>query len=190
MIARAPKTQRGSQWDYIQDPSTGEIALVRNGSSSFNAIEGRQLELRKRQVILWLSEGLNFTKICKKPGMPSRMSIWNWMDADPEFKALVEKARKVKADVHADKFEEVAEKVTNKNDRPSRVKADIHKHLMAMGDRERFAPTPKMVAQVDASVSIVFNTGIERPDPIAVEAIRQEPSLALGQKEQDGREKN
>lgn len=109
-----------------------------------------------------ITGGSNFTEISRKPGMPPLRTIYNWLERDPKFKAMIDLAKKQRADRFHDEVQHVAKNVKEKNSKSSKVKIDAYKYLMEVGDREQYGSQTKVVGDPNAPVQFIVNTGIKR----------------------------
>lgn len=125
------------------------------------------------EIAMEIASGKTFAQLDKLKQFPSTRTVFYWYARDPEFKNLIDEARRVRAEFYHDELVEVANEVEEDNARSSKVKADIFKHLMSVNDKERFGQAPKQDAATP-TVNIVFQTGINR-DPIPVEGIVVQP---------------
>lgn len=67
-------------------------------------------------------EGESLLKICRDDHLPTRMTIYNWYDAHPEFYARCRRAREGLADFLVDEIEELASKTTEENYQSMKIK--------------------------------------------------------------------
>jgi hypothetical protein len=65
--------------------------------------EAMASEICRRMV-----EGESLRTICKAPGMPTFVTVFNWMRAHPEFLEQYARAREAQADAHVEEMLEVA----------------------------------------------------------------------------------
>lgn len=54
------------------------------------------------EICARIAEGEFLTVICREPGMPSRRTVYRWIDDKPEFASSMEKARQIGADAIAE----------------------------------------------------------------------------------------
>lgn len=169
-----PKSDYDFRW---KTPIDGEPMLVpanvpEKGLESKWSIYKNKRDLCL-EIAMEIAGGKTFYQLDKLKQFPSTRTVFYWYARDPEFKNLIDEARRVRAEFYHDKLVEVAEDVEEENARSSKVKADIFKHLMGVNDKERFGTAPKQEAAAP-TVNIVFQTGINR-DPIPVEGIVVNP---------------
>ena len=50
---------------------------------------------QREQILALLADGQSLNSICKREDMVSARSVYNWIDADPEFASQVTRAREV-----------------------------------------------------------------------------------------------
>lgn len=109
-----------------------------------------------------VAEGASLNEVAKKKGMPSRTTMFRWLKQDENFRAMVDAAEKYRAEHFHGKLQEVAKRVKESNAKSSKVKADVYKHLMAIGDREKYGQQTKIVGDPNQPVSFIVDTGIRR----------------------------
>lgn len=66
--------------------------------------------------------GQSLVKICEDECMPSRASVYRWMDARPDFATRCARAREGMADFLVDEIQELADKTTELNVNSQKVK--------------------------------------------------------------------
>lgn len=66
--------------------------------------------------------GESLTAICKDAHMPSRVTVYDWMEAHPEFRTRCVRAREGLADFLVDEIEELAKSTTEENVNSMKVK--------------------------------------------------------------------
>ena len=49
------------------------------------------------RICEWIANGQTLRSFCRLPGSPSFVAVYEWKDADPEFKARYERAREIGA---------------------------------------------------------------------------------------------
>ncbi len=54
------------------------------------------------EICMRLGEGATLTAICADPDLPSRRTVYRWLDERPGFSAAFDRARERQADAHAD----------------------------------------------------------------------------------------
>lgn len=83
------------------------------------AIYSKDLE---DQIIARMIEGENLVNICRDPAMPSRATVYRWLDENPAFEARCARAREALADYLVDKIEQMAAETTEENHQSQKVK--------------------------------------------------------------------
>jgi hypothetical protein len=172
-------THRGEQpdayftWKTVKD---GEHVLLPRDVNPKEVDSKYSLYANKRdlclEIAMEIANGKTFYQLDKCKGFPSTRTVFYWYARDPEFRTLIDEARRVRAEFYHDQLVEVAETVDETNARSSKVKADVYKHLMSVNDRERFGQQTKVVGDVNQPVTFIFKSGIDRspePEPIPVE---------------------
>ena len=66
-------------------------------------------------ICIRISEGESLRDICKDDDMPSRMSVYRWLQANPEFCDLYTRAREDQADTLADEIVAIADEIPDLN---------------------------------------------------------------------------
>ena len=74
------------------------------------------------QIIGRMIEGESLVDICRDPAMPSRRTIYRWLDENPAFDARCARAREALADYLVDKIEKMADETTEDNHQSQKVK--------------------------------------------------------------------
>lgn len=74
------------------------------------------------QIIGRMIEGESLVDICRDPAMPSRMTVYRWLDDNPAFDARCARAREALADYLVDKIEQMASETTEDNHQSQKVK--------------------------------------------------------------------
>lgn len=67
----------------------------------------------KQEIIDWLYEGGSILGYCQQEGRPKRRTIYDWVDADPEFGAQFARAREAGAGTLIDLAQSVADDGSN-----------------------------------------------------------------------------
>lgn len=65
------------------------------------------------EILERIASGERWTKITRRRGMPSRCTLYYWLNQDPEFRAAYRRAQQAGADARADKVLDIAEAATN-----------------------------------------------------------------------------
>lgn len=63
------------------------------------------------EIVLWISGGRFLSEYCRLDGKPSRVTVYNWFEKDPEFAERVARAREMGADVLAESVLQIADAV-------------------------------------------------------------------------------
>jgi len=74
------------------------------------------------EICRLLADGELLTNICKMPGMPPRMTVYDWLEAHEEFRAQYARAREIQADAMDDLILNTANATTNDSYRPDQVR--------------------------------------------------------------------
>lgn len=156
----------------------GKMLLVRRGADATDLPDNYGQEAGedglKSVIAQMISNGSSFHKLSMHDGFPHTMTMYRWYNNDPEFKKMVDEAKKIRATLYHDNLQEVAETVKEGNAKSYKVKADIYKHLMAVGDKDQYGQQTKIVGDPNAPISFIVDTGIRRavsPPTINVESV-------------------
>ena len=74
------------------------------------------------QIITRMIEGESMVNICRDEAMPSRATVYRWLDENKEFEARCARAREGLADYLVDKIEQMAAETTEDNHQSMKVK--------------------------------------------------------------------
>lgn len=95
--------------------------------------------------------------------MPNQHRVYAWMAIYPEFKARYKEARKQRADYHADKVVDIAERaeMSHKDSIPGlKLAADLHKWAAEKQDPESYGPPKDSGKGGGNSINITLHTGV------------------------------
>jgi len=112
-----------------------------------------------------VTKGKTIEYISGLPGMPKRSTISNWQAKNDSFRALMDQARKDRAEVFHDEIvKDVDEdhKADKDEVQARKLKLDRLKWLASKGDPERFGDRTKVSGDSDAPLQIIVSTGIIR----------------------------
>lgn len=113
------------------------------------------------QVLFEVAEGKTVTKASEAMNIPFSL-ILDHARLNEEFGQRLEMARRFRAEGYHDKFENIADEVTEGTSKSAKVRAEIYRHLMTVGDRDRFSPQTKSIQESTSTVTFVVDTGIRR----------------------------
>ena len=65
------------------------------------------VETAKTAILSGLACGRSLSSICKDPGLPSRDTVLNWKHQDPDFSAVITRARMDGQDAHVDQCQDI-----------------------------------------------------------------------------------
>ena len=122
-------------------------------------------------------EGESLVKICEDPEMPTRTTIYRWMDANPEFVTRCARAREGLADYLVDAIEDLASKTTTDNFQAMKVKiATAQWRAMKMaprvyGDRTRTEVTGADGGAVKVESAVVDSRDLDADQRAALRQI-------------------
>jgi hypothetical protein len=94
------RTSRGAF--FTPAPKRGATGRNKGGRPS-TYTGAKAAEICRRMV-----EGESLRTICKAPGMPTFVTVFNWLRAHPEFLEQYARAREAQADAHVEEMLEVA----------------------------------------------------------------------------------
>ena len=128
----------------------------------------------------WILEGKTMMDAAKKVGL-SYYDICKFRQSHPEFDKMVRYAKKKRAELQFEKIQEIAESTSAEKDEVAlgKLKADIYKHLAAVGDDE-FSARQKI--DMDTTVGVkVAETGVRRERDVTPEEAAIFERIAEGQ---------
>ena len=122
-------------------------------------------------------EGESLVKICEDPEMPTRTTVYRWMDANPDFVTRCARAREGLADYLVDAIEDLASKTTTDNFQAMKVKiATAQWRAMKMsprvyGDRTRTEVTGADGGAVKVESAVVDSRDLDADQRAALRQI-------------------
>jgi hypothetical protein len=102
-------------------------------------------------------EGEDIVTICKDPEMPSRATVYRWMDEHPEFETQCARAREGLADFEAHKIAEIASKCTPESAPADRVKLSALQWLASKRAPKKWGEKVEVDAKVELSTNPTEN---------------------------------
>lgn len=134
-----------------------------------------------------IAEGDTLKYICSEDQFPPYYVVNYWRARYPEFKKMMEEARRARAEVFHDNIVEIAEDVDEDTSKSAKVKIDAYKHLAAVNNPEEYGSRTKITGDANAPLSFIISTGIDRsegePKEATPEAISAESRVI---EEEDG----
>lgn len=118
-------------------------------------------------ICRFVREGKTLLAISQMEGMPPRHAIFTWKARYPEFKALVDQAKKDRAEYFADLAIEEAENSKESRVQSDRLRTETYKWAAEVGDREQFGRSMKHTGDPAAPLGFIIDTGIRRDPPAA-----------------------
>ena len=114
----------------------------------------------QEQILFEIAEGKTLTWAAKRQDYPSPSSC-SW---PTRTRASTRPSRRLCGTVPrpTDRFANIAEDVTEGTAKSARVKADILRHLMAIGNQDRFGEKKNSKQETATTVTFVVDTGIRR----------------------------
>ena len=98
-------------------------------------------------------EGEDIVTICKDPEMPSRRTVYRWMDEHPEFDTQCARAREGLADFEANQIALIATKCTPESASADRVKLSALQWLASKRAPKKWGER----LDIDAKVAVTAN---------------------------------
>ena len=135
------------------------------------------------QIVGRMIEGESLVDICRDPAMPSRMTVYRWLDETPAFDARCARAREALADYLVDKIEQMASETTEDNHQSQKVRISTAQwRAMKMaprqyGDRRTTELTGKDGGPIQTESRVAIDAS--NLDPEAREALRAAALAAL-----------
>ena len=129
-----------------------------------------------KEIIDRLLNGESLVKIAEDERMPSRVTIYNWMDRDPDFCTKCARAREGLADYLVDEIEKLARSATKDNIEVVKLQISVAQwRAMKMaprqyGDRRTTELTGKDGGPIQTEAKVAIDAS--KLDPDAREALR------------------
>lgn len=98
-------------------------------------------------------EGEDLVQICKDDHMPSRVTVYRWMEANPDFETRIARAREGLADYDASMIAEIARNTTKATAEGDRVRLAAYQWLAAKRAPKRWGD------KIDVSAKVEVNSG-------------------------------
>lgn len=96
-------------------------------------------------------EGEDLVQICKDDHMPARVTIYRWMDANPDFETRIARAREGLADYDASMIAEIARNTTKATAEGDRVRLAAYQWLAAKRAPKRWGDKIDVSAKVEVT---------------------------------------
>lgn len=117
-----------------------------------------------KDICKYIALGKTLDQALKEVGYlaPTMGTVWRWLDEYPEFRDMYERARKLQADVHADRMLELSHEVINKPTVAAayRVAIDVLKWQAEVRNRTKYSTRqaeeqsrPMDAAKIKAEIS-------------------------------------
>lgn len=120
--------------------------------------------------------GRDLLDICKDGDMPSRSSVYRWLNDYPEFEAQYARAREAMADLELRNLKQLADDCTEENVNSTRVKLNHHQwRLMKIAPRTYGDRTQTALTGADGGPIRIAATTIDarQLEPDARDALKQ-----------------
>lgn len=108
-------------------------------------------EIADKICTLMVEEGMDLVAICKRDDMPSRMTVYRWMDEHREFDARIARAREGLADWSAARIAEIAENTTKETAEADRLRVHAHQWRAARLAPRRWGDKVEVKADVEVT---------------------------------------
>jgi len=126
----------------------------KHASPKLTAADKARMQSRFLDLV---ASGMSARKACEEKGMPSYMSVWNWMKADDEFRNKYQVASELRAQGIDDKIDDTIEEMRTGNidAQQARVIVDTYKWRAAKlypklyGDNQKIDVEHKVTSFVD-----------------------------------------
>ncbi len=79
-------------------------------------------------------DGVSLPKLCAEEGMPSRQTLWQWMQDKKDFLTLITQARRARAAYYVDEIVDIADESTPEDWQVKRLKIEAIKNYAKMVD--------------------------------------------------------
>lgn len=129
------------------------------------------------------AQNISLSAIAKIPGMPSVLTIKQWIRKEAEFSELMMLAEQARAEVLADTALQVASESVWQNARSDKIKVETALRLAAAYDPNKFASKQKISSEHHETLTFFIDTGFQHPGesrrlkPIDIET--RDPSVVL-----------
>ena len=123
-----------------------------------------------RRISTAIAEGMSVKDICKLDNAPTRWTIHQWIKKYPEFKAMYEEAKEIRAEADRDDVKDLILETNEENAKANRVKIDGTKWLAKIGKPSEYADvSPANNDGQGGGINIIVHTGIDRT-PVKIES--------------------
>lgn len=115
------------------------------------------------EICTELSEGKSLRSICARDDMPNISTVWRWIQSNESFRKQYARAKEESADSHADRINEIAEKVLSgeyKDTNAARVALDAFKWTASKLRPKRYGDRLDLGNADDKSFQITVNKHI------------------------------
>mgnify|MGYP000311250997 CR=1 FL=1 len=121
----------------------------------------------KQEIIDWLYEGGSILGYCQQEGRPKRRTIYDWVDADPDFGAQFARARREGAAARFDKAGEIVALATPETVHVAKLQAEHEYKAAACFCQSVFGSKVAIGGDASAPAIKVENTGPAPPQTTA-----------------------
>lgn len=152
-----PVKNKNGKTVYV--PKGTDLFLVHNYPDDYNYI-GSNHDLQEI-ILVEVANGKTVTKVAEDLEIPFSI-ILDFSRRNEDFGDRLNEARRYRAESYHDKIANIADVVDEGTSKSAKVKTEIYKHLMAVGDRDRFGSQQKIVGDPNQPVTFLVDTGIRR----------------------------
>jgi len=119
----------------------------------------------KARVLELIGEGLSVREICRQDDMPSRQTVYNWIEKDKDFGNRYERACARRADAMFDEIIEIADN-SNGDVNRDRLRVDARKWSLSKMQPKKYGDRLEIDGEV--ATTVVHRT-FHQPKPKGIE---------------------
>jgi hypothetical protein len=101
-------------------------------------------EQRAAEICQRLATGETLTRICRDETMPCPVTVYNWMEARPDFREQVARARKTGFDAIAESCMDIADSSTPDEAQVSKLRVWTRMELLKKWDPKRYGELQRL----------------------------------------------
>lgn len=119
-----------------------------------------------------LAEGESLRKVCERPGMPSKTSVFRWLAEHQEFRDQYAKATDTRADAIFEEMFDIADEVTEEAAAvaKARLRIDTRKWALARMNPKKYGD------KVSQDIDVKSSDGTMTPQPTIIQLVPVEAS--------------
>lgn len=114
-----------------------------------------------------VADGFSVRRICEEPGMPTRLTVMNWLDEQPGFYTKFVRARLIQADYMDDMILETANNVTSDSAQADRVRIAAYQWRAARLAPKKFGDRLDINPDQDRPMHVSAKTDGQRAKAMA-----------------------